>query len=183
MKVIDRQIIHHIDDVLKGQNVQKSTKYYHQVKDFYKDIDNSLKDDTKMYDVYSYTLEDESQVGHLYWGLTVLYPLCVHGECNMTRGHFHCNETCDEIYYGANGEGLLIFMNEKGETWAEKIYPGSLHYIKGALAHRLINTGDEVLKVVACWSTAAGHDYQRVDEHPFGYRIYKNGHQLRFEKQ
>ena len=36
----------------------------------------------------SYTKGDAKR-GNLNWGLTVLHPLCVAGECNMTRGHWH----------------------------------------------------------------------------------------------
>jgi glucose-6-phosphate isomerase len=41
------------------------------------------------------------------------------------------------------------------------------------LAHRLINTGDEDLKVACCWPTTAGHDYARVEAMPFPQRAYK----------
>ncbi|MCB6313949.1 cupin domain-containing protein, partial [Gordonibacter pamelaeae] len=81
----------------------------------------------------------------------MLYPVLVNGECNMTRGHWHENRECVEFYFCLSGEGLLMLMDEDGTTWAEKTYPGSLHHIDGHLAHRLINTGEEPMKIGACW--------------------------------
>lgn len=182
MRVVNRKENYIIDDILKGELVETSTKYYAEAKEFYMNEDKSLKDDTKMYDVYHYTLEDGNEVGHLCWGLTVMYPVLINGECNMTRGHFHLNETCGEFYYGAQGNGLLMLMDAHGKTWAEEVFPGSVHYIKGSLAHRLINTGDEIFKVVACWPIAAGHDYERVEKQPFGYRVFKYNNKLKHKE-
>lgn len=58
----------------------------------------------------------------------------------MTKSHFHENMDCTEFYFGIAGEGLLLLMDETGQTWAEKIYEGSLHHIDGHIAHRLMNT-------------------------------------------
>ena len=68
-------------------------------------------------------------------------PVTIHGECNMTRGHFHMDWDCAEFYFGISGTGLLLLMDEDGKAWAERVAPGSLHHIDGHLAHRLINTG------------------------------------------
>ena len=151
-----------------------SAKYYRDAKGFYQREDEKLKDDTIMYEVFHYTQEDDACLGHLSWGLTVMQPVTVCGECNMTRGHFHSNAECAEIYCGVDGHGLLLLMDENGKTWAEQVEPGTVHYIKGNLAHRLVNTGEEILKVAACWPTAAGHDYGRVERQPFAYRIFKS---------
>ena len=45
-----------------------------------------------------------------------------------------------------------------------------------------INTGDEPMKIGACWPCDAGHDYAAVERQPFGYRVYKEEGTLRFEK-
>lgn len=71
-------------------------------------------------------------------------------------------------------------MDEEGNTWAEEVSEGSLHHIDGHLAHRLINTGDEDMKVAACWGCDAGHDYAAVDAMPFGYRVMKEKGKLVF---
>ena len=33
--------------------------------------------------------------------------------------------------------------------------PGSVHYIPGNTAHRLINTGEEILSVSTCWQSVS----------------------------
>lgn len=181
MKVIEPKVIHDFQDVVKGSDVTSSKKLYKDAKGYYAHA-SDLRDDTVMYEVYHYTQGDEKRAGNLNWGLTVLNPVVVDGECNLTRGHWHENRSCVEFYFGIAGEGLLMLMDEEGTTWAEKVFPGSLHHIDGHLAHRLINTGDEPMKVGACWPCDAGHDYAAVEQHPFGYRVYKEEGKLRFEK-
>ena len=68
-------------------------------------------------------------------------------------------------------------MDEKGECFGEEVFPGSLHYIDGRYAHRLINTStDEDLKVGACWPVTAGHDYAATEKQPFTVRVFlENG--------
>ncbi len=180
MKVLEPEVIHHIQGgVLEGDNAEKYTKYYKEVKELYS---GRREDDPVVYEVYSYT-KGADVLGNLNWGLTVLKPVLIDNECNMTKGHFHVNKDCAEIYIGIAGEGLLLLMDEKGNTWAEKVYEGSLHHIDGKTAHRLVNTGDRDLKVGACWPTSAGHDYQAIQDKEFGYRIYKRGGKLEFAKR
>ena len=57
--------------------------------------------------------------------------------------------------------------------WTEKVMPNSLHYIPGDVAHRLINTSDEILTVLACWNSDAGHDYASIEEEGFSVRYFK----------
>lgn len=162
-----------IDGVLKGDNVEHSYKYLKDVKNLYEKpyIYDKYSDDTIVYEVYSYSCGNKKIEGNLYWGITVMYPMLINGECNMTRGHFHENKNCAEYYFGITGEGLLLRMDEDGRCFGEKILPGSLHYIDGKVAHRIINIGDEMLKVGACWPTTAGHDYASVESMQFPYRI------------
>lgn len=180
MKVIEPSVIHHIQDgVLEGKDVESYTKRYHEVNCLYKKL---REDDPIVYEVYSYS-KGKDVLGNLNWGLTVLKPVYSHDECNMTKGHFHEDKDCAEIYFGIAGEGLLLLMNENGETWAEKVYEGSLHHIDGTIAHRLVNIGDVDLKVGACWPTSAGHDYAAIEAKEFGYRIYKKNGQIEFIKR
>lgn len=177
MKVIEPSVMHHIlNGVLEGNDVEKYSKKYHEVKQLY---DKARDDDPVVYEVYSYT-KGENVLGNLNWGLTVLKPVLSHDECNMTKGHFHQDSQCAEFYFGISGEGLLVLMDKSGYTWAEKVYEGSLHHIDGTVAHRLVNIGDDDLKVGACWPTAAGHDYQAIEEKEFGYRIYKRNGKIEF---
>ncbi|MDF9823805.1 glucose-6-phosphate isomerase [Breznakia sp. PF5-3] len=183
MEIFDPRVQHDfVNGIVEGKDVKISKKYYRDAKHFYLNPDASLADDTLMYQVYSYSEGNSEQVGNLNWGLTVLKPVSVNQECNMTRGHFHENLDCAEFYFGLGGEGLLLMMKEDGTCFAEKVFLNSLHHIDGSVAHRLINTGNEDLKVGACWPTIAGHDYERIEKHPFGARVFKKDDELVIEE-
>ncbi len=122
---------------------------------------------------------DPEVPGSLSYGLTTIYPNRINGECPFTKGHWHMDETVEEVYEGESGTGLLMYMNHDGMTWCEKVFPGSVHHIAGTLAHRLINTGDVPLKVRAVWPPSAGHNYDEVTAHPFGFRVYRNGDEIK----
>lgn len=171
MKIIEPKYIHDFyEGVIQGENVQHYKKLYQEINFIYQASDEQLSPDTVMYEVYSF---NEGGSNTILWGLTVIYPISVNGECNMTRGHFHENRNEPEIYFGCGGEGLLLYLDSDGNIFAEKIFKGSLHYIHGNYAHRLVNTGEDTLKVGACWREAAGHDYKTIEEKPFPNRIYK----------
>jgi glucose-6-phosphate isomerase len=89
----------------------------------------------------------------------------------MTKGHFHSQTDRAEFYWGVKGKGMLILMDRSRKTWAEEVFPGSLHYIGGDVAHRLANTGDENLVVGACWPSDAGHDYEEIAINGFSARL------------
>lgn len=176
MKIIEPKVIHKMyDGVIEGENVNCYKKSFEQISGIYEDK-AGVPNDTLMYTVYSYEEVDAPVTGELLWGLTVLEPVCVSGECNMTRGHFHRDKNCAEYYFGLGGNGLLLLMDEEGNCHAEKVFKGSLHHISGKLAHRLVNVGNEQLKVGACWSPLAGHDYEAIEKKEFPYRIFsENG--------
>lgn len=170
MKIIEPRRIHHFyDGVLEGEGVEHYQKKYKEIDSIYVSKDTLLDPETIMYEVYSF---NEGGPGVLLMGLTVMYPITVSGECNMTRGHYHLHKDEPEIYFGCEGEGLLLMMKD-GEAFAEKVFQGSVHYIKGEYAHRIINTGDSVFKVGAFWRELAGHDYESIEKKPFPYRVYK----------
>lgn len=172
MEIKEPRYMHNFyENIIKG-DVKHYEKYFNQVTGLYQNIDG-INPDTKMYTVYSCENDDEKKLGNLYWGLTILEPVLVNGECNMTRGHFHANRDCAEYYFGTGGQGLLLFMDENGECFAEKVFKGSLHYINGKYAHRFINTCDVPCSLGACWPSAAGHDYKAIEERDFPYRVFK----------
>lgn len=182
MKVIEPQVFHKIyEDVIQGEHVKVYQKYLREATGIYSDT-TGVDLDTLLYTVYSYEAGSPEKTGDLYWGLTILEPVTVNEECNMTRGHFHLDQNCAEFYFGVSGTGLLLLMDKNGETWAEKITKGSLHHIDGQLAHRLINIGEEPLGVGACWPTTAGHDYGAIEEKPFRYRVFKRNKKIVFEE-
>lgn len=157
------------DGILKGEGVKSYKKLYKNIAFAYENTDDNLDQNTEMYEVYSF---DEGGENTILWGLTILHPITINGECNITRGHFHSDRTEPEIYFGLGGKGLLLYMDEE-ECFAERVSKGSIHYIHGNYAHRLINTGDVDFKVGACWRAAAGHDYGSIEKTPFLVRAYK----------
>jgi len=161
-------------------NVEHYEKKFRDIKNLYLN-NKDYSDSTVMYDVYSYENEADNCMS-LNYGLTVIHPVYINEECNFTRGHFHENLACAEIYVGSEGEGLLMLMDEENNLTTEKVFPGSIHFINGKLAHRLINTGDVDLKVYATWSPKAGHDYEKVEKHPFKYRVFRVNNEIVFKE-
>lgn len=180
MKIEEPPVIMSTDGVPQGKDVTVYVKKYHDVAELYA---GSREDDPVMYEVYTYAPQDEQSPGSLAWGLTVLKPVYTQDECSMTRGHYHADQSCAEIYFCRKGQGLLLLMDEEGHTWAEKMFPGSLHYIDGKYAHRCVNTGDEDLYFNSCWPASAGHDYEAVRRKEFGYRIFRRNGKIVLEKR
>ena len=98
-------------------------------------------------------------------------PGKVGDEYFMTKGHFHSNIDRAEFYWGVEGEGMLILMNEARDVWAERMYPGSLHYIPGGIAHRVANVGNSILTFAASWPSDAGHNYGIIAREGFARRL------------
>lgn len=132
---------------LKGEGVVKSRRTLGELAGIFENQDaySQLPLDQLAYEVYSYLPEREGTPGGLYFGITQLYPGKVGDEYFMTKGHFHQQEDRSEYYWGLEGEGMLILMDRERNTWAERMMPGSLHYIPGGVAHRVANTGNSVL--------------------------------------
>jgi glucose-6-phosphate isomerase len=124
-----------------------------------------------VYTVQSWLPVAEGTPGGLFFGASTIYPGKVGNEYFMTKGHFHSQSDRAEFYWGVQGKGMLILMDRERNTWAEEVYPGSLHYIGGEIAHRLANTGDEKLIVGACWPSDAGHDYEEIAVNGFSARL------------
>lgn len=156
--------------IIEGENVRHYVKKYEDVFQIYNKNDKNICKEKIMYEVY--TIKDNEKAS-LLWGLTIIKPIVICGEFNMTRGHFHVNKEEAEIYFGLSGKGLLLLMDEKGECYAESVYKGSIHYIDGKYAHRLINSSEEILKVGACWNERAGHDYTAIEKNGFTERVFK----------
>jgi glucose-6-phosphate isomerase len=89
----------------------------------------------------------------------------------MTHGHFHAQANRAEFYATVAGQGMLILVDAQGHARAEEMRPGSLHYVAGHIAHRVANTGDVPLRMIACWPSDAGHDYGSIREHGMGARL------------
>ena len=167
------------DGAMEGEAAVSYSKTYGEVRAHYAEADRTLPPETLMYRVTTFRGEDSPEA--LLWALTVLEPVLVAGECNMTRGHFHQDRAEPEIYFGCGGTGLLLLMDQERKVWAEEVSQGSVHYIRGTWAHRLINTGDTPFKVGCCWKEKAGHDYAAIEEAPFPVRVYRRNGKLEFE--
>ena len=89
----------------------------------------------------------------------------------MTKGHYHASIDRAEFYWGLAGEGMLILMDEQRNVWAERVFPGSLHYISGGVAHRMANVGSSLFSFAACWPSDAGHNYAEIAEKGFSARL------------
>lgn len=127
------------------------------------------------YAVQSWLPVAEGTPGGLFFGISTIYPGKVGSEYFMTKGHFHAKSDRAEFYWGVQGKGMLILMDRERNTWAEEVYPGSLHYIGSEIAHRLANTGSENLVVGACWPSDAGHDYHEIAVNGFSARLLEVG--------
>ena len=126
---------------------------------------------TVVYEVQSHACVPEGTAGGLLFGTSNVMPGQVAGEYFMTKGHFHQKREAAEYYWCIQGRGALILMDEAGKCWLESMEPGTLHYIPGRVAHRLANTGTEVLRVGACWPSDAGHDYAAIARDGFTARL------------
>lgn len=131
----------------------------------------ALPADCLVYRVTAHMPVSQGTEGGLYFGTSFIEPGRVGDEYFMTRGHLHQKIEAAEYYWGIRGEGMLILMDENRRCTAQRVRPGSLHYIPGKVAHRLANTGKEVLAVGACWGAEAGHDYAAIEQHGFSARL------------
>ena len=124
-----------------------------------------------VYKVDSYAPVEAGTEGGLFFGITHLMPGRIGAEFFMTKGHFHAKRDRAEFYWGIAGNGVLVLMDSEGNARTEDVRPGSLHYVPGHTAHRLVNTGGDVFDVAACWPSDAGHDYGIIAESGFSLRV------------
>jgi glucose-6-phosphate isomerase len=135
----------------------------------------AMDPDTPVYRVQTHRAEREGTPGGLFFGTSFVYPGVVGAEYFMTRGHFHERSCAAEYYWGVSGEGILLKMTRERIVSAERVTVDSLHYIPGHVAHRLVNTGEDMLVVGACWPADAGYDYDTIARQGFGARVLRRG--------
>jgi glucose-6-phosphate isomerase, archaeal len=134
-----------------------------------------LPGDRLAYRVQMWAPVAEGTEGGLVYGVTIIEPGDVGGECFMTKGHFHARREAAEFYWTYEGQGLLLMMDEGRHCRVEQMAPGSLHYIPGGMAHRTVNVGDAALSFGSCWPATAGHDYATIAHDGFSVRVYRDG--------
>jgi glucose-6-phosphate isomerase, archaeal len=132
---------------------------------------DKIDPDQDVYSIQAWMPVAEGTTGGLFIGTSTIFPGKVGQEYFMTKGHFHALSDRGEFYWGVQGQGMLILMDRDRKTWAEEVYPGSLHYIPGEVAHRLANIGDSKLVVGACWPSDAGYDYEEITRNGFSARL------------
>lgn len=137
------------------------------------DAVKAMEPNTTVYYVKSHQVVKQGKEGGLFFGTSYVNPGLVGNEYFMTKGHFHSNSDTAEYYWCISGEGVLILLSDNNQVSAEKIQKGSIHYIPGNTAHRIANTGKNVMIVGACWPSDAGHDYKTIIQNGFGYRLLK----------
>jgi len=165
---------------LKGEGIDRLSRRLGELDGIFSDkaAYAALPADKLVYEVESSFPVSDGTEGGLFLGITYIHPGKVGQEYFMTKGHFHKIRNRAEIYICMEGEGMLILMNEdKTHTWAEKMEPGSIHYINGYTAHRTANTGNTVLSFGAFWPSDAGHDYDTISQFGFSKILVDvNGH-------
>ncbi len=164
-----------INKKLEGNKIERIDRRIKNLKDIFFDKGalEKLNPETIVYEVESYLPVAHNTEGGLFYGITYIHPGVVGNEYFMTKGHFHKIRNRGEFYCTLQGEGMLILMDESRNTWAEKMYPGSIHYIKGNTAHRTANTGNSILSFNAFWPSDAGHDYAIISENGFSKILIK----------
>ncbi len=158
---------------LFGDDVVTSEKKLGQITHLFRERDAlaRMDPDTVVYSVECHEAVGAGTPGGLFFGTSTVRPGRVGDEYFMTKGHFHARRETAEYYWGISGSGVLLLMDENGVCRAEEVTAGSLHYIPGYVAHRLINTGDVDLVVGACWPSDAGHDYGSIETAGFPVRV------------
>jgi len=158
---------------LAGNPAKESVKRLAELEPLFQDnaAFRAMDPEQVVYRVRSWLPVPPGTDGGLFWGVTILQPGKVGTEYFMTHGHFHANRTRAEYYCGVQGQGLLIRMDDQRSTSAETMGAGTLHYIRGQCAHRVVNVGTEPLVFWACWGSDAGYDYGAIRERGFGARV------------
>lgn len=154
-------------------HVRNSVKTLGQLENIFlnENARHAMNLETVVYRVQAWCPVSEGTEGGQFWGTTIVEPGQVDSEYFMTHGHFHEKRDRTEFYGTLDGEGALILMNEDRETRMETLSPGSLHFVPPKTAHRVANTGNVPLRLVACWPSDAGHEYDFVRRFGFGARL------------
>ncbi|MEN8191715.1 MAG: glucose-6-phosphate isomerase family protein [Bacteroidota bacterium] len=158
---------------LSGEKVIDVTKKLSGLENMFAD-ENARKEmdqEQVIYEVQAHLPVEEGTKAGLFFGTTIIHPGKVGDEYFMTKGHFHSKSDRAEYYWGIEGEGMLVLMDKERNTWAEKMYKGSLHYIPANVAHRTVNTGTTEFILGACWPSDAGHNYEEIMENGFSARL------------
>jgi len=159
--------------VMSGPAIRESVKTLAELSGLFRDqrAYAAMNPEREIYRVRVWAPVSAGEEGGLFWGVTLLQPGKVGDEYFMTHGHFHVNRTRAEYYATVAGQGMLMRMNGQRTTWGEAMAPGTIHYIRGEHAHRVVNVGTEPLIFWACWGSDAGYHYGAIRELGFGAAV------------
>jgi glucose-6-phosphate isomerase len=131
-----------------------------------------LDDDPLIYEYYERDVPAEA--GQIVQNITIVYPGTVDGEYYMTKGHYHANMKCSEVYLCLSGEGCLVMQTSRGEWDVKEYQPGRTVYVPPGWAHRSVNTGDKSLVLYAVFPAHSGHDYDKISKRGFLVKVMRN---------
>jgi glucose-6-phosphate isomerase len=159
--------------LLPNAEVRETVKTLGQLENIFlnEDARRTMDPETVVYRVQAWCPVPEGTEGAQFWGTTVIEPGHVDSEYFMTHGHFHQKRDRTEYYATIDGEGALILMDEVRRPRMEPMFSGSLHFIPPNVAHRVANSGKVPLRLVACWPSDAGHDYDAIRRFGFSARL------------
>jgi glucose-6-phosphate isomerase len=132
-------------------------------------VQAQLKDNPLIYEIRYYPFVTSNSDMAL--GVTSILPGVVGDEYYMTKGHFHTRPDQPEIYYCVKGHGYLLMESWEGDFRTAAWEPGVITHIPPQYAHRVVNTGDELLVFVASFHLSAGHNYEPVIQHGFAQLV------------
>lgn len=169
------QLLNITEGIFNGAGIVNSRKTIGQLQDIFtnEEARKQMDQEQEVYRVQAHLPVPDGTAGGLFFGTTWIQPGTVGDEYFMTHGHFHQLADRGEYYWGLKGTGVLILMDGQRNGRAEMMFAGSLHYIPAYTAHRVANTGNDVLCFGACWPSDAGHNYDEIKRHGFSKRLFR----------
>jgi glucose-6-phosphate isomerase len=129
-------------------------------------------DDLLIYEYFE--REVPAEQGQIVQNISILHPGTIDGEYHMTKGHYHANGLCSEVYLCLRGRGVLLMQTRSGETDVKEYERGVSIYVPPGWAHRSVNTGDEPLVLLALYPADSGHDYDSIAEEGFWAQVIRD---------
>jgi glucose-6-phosphate isomerase len=125
----------------------------------------SKQEDRLIYDMYHYYFD--TSLSDMSTAVSRIQAGKIGDEYFMTKGHFHALNNQPEIYFCLQGEGYLLLETREGEFRSERWTPGTVTHIPAQWAHRVVNTGEDILFYISAFHKSAGHDYELIEQRGF----------------
>jgi len=155
----------HLDDILQRRASDMQSAFYDQ-----QALQEAiLGGDPLIYEFYN--AKFLTSTSDMSIAITRLFPGKIGDEYYMTKGHLHERNDQPEMYICIRGSGYLLLDTLDGEFRAEAWQPGTITHIPAVWAHRVANTGTEIMVYIGVYHAAAGHDYALVEEKGFAQAV------------